>query len=119
MKFSASRLLNITWAALAVIAIGSAFAPNASAGCGDSAWNAAALNSQPSRAATSESFTASAPLLGIEQQPERGGADIVGMWQFKFLAKNSAPIPDGTVLDAGYAQWHSDGTEFTNSSRRP
>lgn len=52
-----------------------------------------------------------------------GSALIVGMWQFTFVSdgNNVAPffIPDGAPLDAGYAQWHSDGTEIMNSSRAP
>lgn len=37
---------------------------------------------------------------------------IVGMWRFQFLAGT-------TVIDQGIVQWHSDGTEMTNSSRNP
>lgn len=42
-------------------------------------------------------------------------ASIVGFWHFKFVSRGSSGIPDGTEVDAGYAQWHSDGTEITNS----
>lgn len=40
-------------------------------------------------------------------------APIVGMWRFKLVT----PGPNGTtiVVDDGYAQWHSDGTEIQNS----
>lgn len=34
---------------------------------------------------------------------------IVGMWRFQLVA------PNGAVVDFGYAQWHSDGTEIQNS----
>ncbi|MGB6605122.1 MAG: hypothetical protein WA747_01665 [Steroidobacteraceae bacterium] len=34
---------------------------------------------------------------------------IVGMWRFRLVA------PNGAVVDFGYAQWHSDGTEIQNS----
>jgi hypothetical protein len=37
----------------------------------------------------------------------------------KFVAHNSPRIPDGTVIDDGYATWHSDGTEIMNSGRAP
>ena len=52
--------------------------------------------------------------------PHPAGSDIVGMWEFEFVAKNipGAP-PEGIVIDHGYTQWHSDGTEITNSSRPP
>jgi len=46
-------------------------------------------------------------------------ASIVGMWKFSFVAKNNPGIPDGAVIDAGYATWHSDGTELMNSGRAP
>lgn len=53
----------------------------------------------------------------------RSGPQIVGLWQFEFtsVGNDGAPfhIPDGAQLDAGYAQWHSDGTEIMNSSRDP
>jgi hypothetical protein len=48
---------------------------------------------------------------------------IVGMWQFVFTSVGNdyepVNIPDGAPLDAGYSQWHSDGTEIMNSSRDP
>ncbi len=57
------------------------------------------------------------------------GAPIVGFWYFKFIAQGNTvestglPAdqvpPDGAVLDSGFAQWHSDGTEISNSSRQP
>lgn len=40
-------------------------------------------------------------------------AAIVGLWQFQFA------LPDGTVIDSGYATWHNDGTEIMNSGRAP
>jgi hypothetical protein len=55
--------------------------------------------------------------------PVDGNASIVGSWQFTIVSSgnNVAPffIPDGARLDAGYAQWQSDGTEIMNSSRDP
>src|SRR5215470_5868510 len=33
---------------------------------------------------------------------------IVGMWSIRFVS-------DGTEIDHGLSQWHSDGTEFMNS----
>ncbi len=43
---------------------------------------------------------------------------IVGMWHVKFLSMGNTGIPDMTELDAGYAQWHGDGTEMMNSGGR-
>ena len=44
---------------------------------------------------------------------------IVGFWKVKFISEGNSGIPDGTVIDNGFAQWHSDGTEILNSSRPP
>jgi hypothetical protein len=46
-------------------------------------------------------------------------AAIVGLWKFKFVSKGSSGIPDGAVIDEGYATWHRDGTEIMNSGRPP
>jgi hypothetical protein len=48
-------------------------------------------------------------------------AGIVGFWHVKFVSKgtgNTPDLPDGTEFDAGYSQWHSDGTEIMNSGGR-
>jgi hypothetical protein len=51
---------------------------------------------------------------------EAAGQDpIVGFWRVDLISEGNAGIPDGTVLDAGFTQWHSDGTEILNSSRAP
>ena len=42
---------------------------------------------------------------------------IVGYWKVKLVAEGNHGIPDGTVIDDGFTQWHSDGTEILNSSR--
>ena len=44
---------------------------------------------------------------------------IVGFWKVEFVSEGTDGIPDGTVIDNGFAQWHSDGTEIMNSSRPP
>jgi hypothetical protein len=48
-------------------------------------------------------------------------AIITGLWKVTFTAKGngSAGPPDNTVVDAGYATWHADGTELMNSGREP
>jgi len=46
------------------------------------------------------------------------GTGIVGFWHVKFVSEGSQGIPDGTEIDAGYSQWHSDGTEIMNSGGR-
>jgi len=44
---------------------------------------------------------------------------IVGFWRVDLISEGNSGITDGTVLDAGFTQWHSDGTEILNSSRAP
>lgn len=44
---------------------------------------------------------------------------IVGFWKAKFVSEGSSGIPDGTVVDTPFVQWHSDRTEIMNSSRVP
>ena len=43
----------------------------------------------------------------------------MGLWQITFTSKDTPGILDGTVIDAGYATWHADGTEIMNSGRPP
>ena len=50
---------------------------------------------------------------------ENNDEDIVGFWRVILTAKGNAGIPDGTVLDQAFAQWHADGTEIMNSARPP
>ncbi len=49
-------------------------------------------------------------------------ASIVGMWNVQFISQGNTslnpPIPDGAILDFGYGEWHSDGTEIFNSGGR-
>lgn len=55
-------------------------------------------------------------------------AEITGLWKFVFTAQgntgskappNALPLPDGAIVDAGFATWHDDGTELMNSGRAP
>ena len=96
-------------------------AVNAGAQCGASdgpltsnTATALLMHSAPTKAATT---TASAPAPSTQVAPV--GAPIVGFWHVKFISKGTGFIPDGTVVDMGFSQWHSDGTEILNSSRPP
>lgn len=61
---------------------------------------------------------------GAEFEPN---AAIVGMWHVKLVSQTITyfnggqplPFPEGIVFDAGYQQWHNDGTEMLNSGGRP
>ncbi len=54
-----------------------------------------------------------------EASPAADRDPIVGFWRVDLISEGNTGIPDGTVLDAGFTQWHSDGTEILNSSRAP
>jgi hypothetical protein len=64
---------------------------------------------------TSGSFRA--PIVRVSEQ-SNADAGIVGFWHVKFVSEGSSGIPDGTEVDAGYSEWHSDGTEIMNSGGR-
>ena len=103
------RTLAGTFGALALTFL---LVPNASAGCDGigqplpfpSSWHSQVGNAQ----------LVPASLLMVSD----GEAGIVGFWHVKFVSKGSEGIPDGTEIDAGYSQWHSDGTEIMNSGGR-
>lgn len=57
--------------------------------------------------------------LQLVSGQDSNNAPIVGLWKFSFISEGNPGIPDGTVIDAGYATWHSDGTEIMNSGRAP
>ena len=48
-------------------------------------------------------------------------APIVGMWHVHLVVASTTGIPNppppGAEIDAGFQQWHSDGTEMLNSGR--
>jgi hypothetical protein len=69
---------------------------------------------------------ASAPRVDGANPEQRGGgsgASIVGMWQVQLISKGNTShnpsIPDGALIDFGFTQWHSDGTEIQNSAGVP
>ena len=51
--------------------------------------------------------------LELVSDGDRASAPITGFWKIQLA------LPDGTVIDQGYATWHADGTEIINSSRPP
>lgn len=100
----------------------------ANAGCGFSTEDApvAPVPSQKgSRPFDGASRQPSLVLISAHNDPSsNGGSDgsgIVGLWKVKFVSPNTPGTNDGhvTVVDQGYATWHSDGTEIMNSGRPP
>ena len=53
-----------------------------------------------------------------DDEANQGEPSIVGTWKEHWISEGSDGIPDGTEIDAGYAQWHSDGTEINVSGLR-
>jgi hypothetical protein len=103
-------------AALVLSVAGFSMANSAQAGCDiappllkPNAWNPSTQASPTLRSAYYRSGTEGRFLLTGDDWGWPGEASIVGMWRFQLLA------PNGTVVDDGYAQWHSDGTEIQNS----
>lgn len=100
--------------ALGAIVIGAMLTTNAFAGCGDLLEKAASPQQKTLKPIAYFRATES----GEHGDNSPAGADIVGMWKFSFVSKNSPGIPDDITIDWGFTQWHSDGTEITNSATR-
>jgi len=96
----------------ATVLLWTVFVPNAAAECGrmEKSKIVAFLGQEPSWQGVPKP-AAESPISDTDP--------IVGFWKVKLMSKDNSGIPDGTVLDAGYSQWHSDGTEIMNSSRAP
>jgi len=98
------------------------FVSNAIAGCGDMTnWRGPFQIVEQS-----EQSRLLSPSAEAEKASARGGfmsASIVGLWKFQFISKGNTshnpPIPDGALIDFGFMQWHSDGTELINSGGVP
>jgi hypothetical protein len=100
-------------ASIAGLVLATMVAPYAHAGCGlygpvphDTSWRPQVASPRLVRAA----FIIDD---GAATEPS-----IVGTWKEHWISEGSDGIPDGTEVDAGYAQWHSDGTEINNSGLR-
>ena len=101
--------------ALSALVLATMFAPAAHAGCG--------LYSPVPHAASWQPHIASPRLvLAALTIDEDAGTppepSIVGTWKEQWISEGSDGIKDGTEVDAGYAQWHSDGTEINVSGLR-
>jgi hypothetical protein len=99
---------------LSALALATVLVSHAHAGCGQ--YHPASFN--PS----SQFQFGSAHLLRMafdgHDDAFPGELTIVGTWKEHWISEGSDGIPDGTEIDAGYAQWHSDGTEINVSGLR-
>jgi len=91
-----------------------AFAPAARAGCGGSSESVPRGLTPP--AAVRAGYLPASFALRADDSED---ASIVWLCQITFTSRGTPGIPDGTVIDAGYATWHADGTEIMNSGRPP
>jgi hypothetical protein len=112
MKISMRPLL----ATLVLSLAGLSIVNSAQAGCGfapsllkPNAWNSSTQASPMLQLADYRPEAEGRFLLISDDGGWRGDPGIVGMWRFQLVA------PNGAVVDDGYAQWHSDGTEIQNS----
>jgi hypothetical protein len=129
--YLARKVLKTAAAALAFVVAGSVFGLTARADCGSYTGAGQKPMFAPSRRPLLRSASYRlASFTTDDRNDDRDGdrdrnASIVGLWKFSFVALgnsgNPYPLnpPDGTTLDAGFVQWHSDGTEITNSGRDP
>ncbi len=118
MDRNMKKSVRMATATLGLFAICAVFTPDASAGCGNGPGSIGAFNAKLLSATQARE---SPPLISkSEDTTQPGGSDIVGMWTVKLVAMNNpAGPPDGTPVDEGFSQWHSDGTEIMNSARAP
>jgi len=92
----------------------------ANTGCGYSVGEQPAIPGRPRQNSGRPEHEVKQPsVVLVSNHDGDDGAPIVGLWKVKFVSENSTGIPDGTVIDDGYATWHSDGTEIMNSGRPP
>ena len=107
-----------------VFLAGSFCAFNAAAQCGTGAGDGhSTMNNANSLLSRSVPLRTSAKtsVLKSSNEQDEASVSIVGFWHVVFTSEGTKmpPIPDGAVVDMGFAQWHSDHTEILNSSRPP
>ena len=100
---------------LSALVLATMFAPYAHAGCGLYSPVPHAASWQPQIA--SPRLVLAALAIDDEATTPREPS-IVGTWKEHWISEGSEGIKDGTEVDAGYAQWHSDGTEINVSGLR-
>ena len=102
-------------ASIAGLALATMCAPYAHAGCGQ--YRPASFNLS-SQHQFGSPYLLRAALNNDDDDAAKSEPTIVGTWKEHWISEGSDGIPDGTEVDAGYAQWHSDGTEINNSGLR-
>ena len=96
------------------VALVSMVAPYAHAGCGQ--YHPTSFDISPRQHSASPYLLQVA--LSDDDENYREEASIVGTWKEHWISEGSRTVPDGTEVDAGYSQWHSDHTEENLSGLR-
>lgn len=100
--------------AFGALVVSLALAPGSWAQCGGLHLPTVHPSSGATLGATPHLLRAGLVMIGDDDwgQP----AAIVGFWHVKFVVGSGT---SAQTIDAGYAQWHADGTEIMNSGGRP
>jgi hypothetical protein len=117
MNSSMKKMIHAVSVVFAMLVMACFTAVNASAQCGASDGHLAS-NTATAMLMRSATKAPKAPSAQGNGGAPAGSA-IVGFWHVTFVSKGTGFIPDGTIVDMGFSQWHSDGTEILNSSRPP
>ncbi|HEX9304818.1 MAG TPA: hypothetical protein VGA31_10255 [Thermoanaerobaculia bacterium] len=102
--------------ALAIVLLGMVSVSTATAQCALFGWHKTGAMQLQGWQGTSRLTPAS---LSLAAGQTAADDRIVGFWKVKFVSEGTPGIPDGTVIDNAFVQWHGDGTEIMNSSRPP
>lgn len=116
MKSPVKAVIHAVSLVFAMLVVACFTAVSASAQCGASDGHLAS-NTATAMLLRSAAKASKAPAAQSSGAP--AGSGIVGFWHVTFISRGTGFIPDGTVVDMGFSQWHSDGTEILNSSRPP
>lgn len=97
--------------------------PNALAACGGPGSPMLQPTSWQPQYGQMKLLRASLPAPNGHDSYDDDKASIVGFWHVKFVSDGISSgipggVPKGAPVDAGYSQWHSDGTEIMNSGGR-
>lgn len=101
--------LEATAAALMAIGLFSVMAPRANAQCAISPTGLQAVDPLPNLAPAQTQAQRDPTSADTSQSPTRDNASIVGFWKVTFTS-------GGQLVDQGFGQWHSDGTEILSDT---
>jgi hypothetical protein len=109
--------------AIAGLALALLFVPSSNAECGTLVKPTIAPANWNANLDKEHLLRASLVGTGDQESESQAAASIVGQWHVHFISDGVSSgipggIPKGAEVDAGYSQWHSDGTETTNSGQR-